>query len=175
MCVRLARTPRRRISLFLALSLSSAACRRVCVHVSRCIPPRTEIIQSCSRSVSLSLYLSLTHSPAVPVNITEFIQNDTRCATLSHDRLNPSAKRTLTPSSVIKVTLNYRESGLLLRAPRPLSLNLRNLWKHASCASQKDMRPRVTDRRSLNYLISPCTRLFVFLFTLFVDLTKRAV
>jgi len=68
---------------------------------------------------------------------------------LSYDRLNPSAKRIPTPSSVIKVTLNYRDLGLLLHASQPLSLNLRNLWKHTSCASQKDMRPRVTDRRSL--------------------------
>lgn len=143
MCVCVSPERRRRTSLSLSLSLPGRVSTYVCTRVA--MHPATY------RDYTILLSVPLSLSPAVPANITEFIQNDTRCATLSHDRLNPSAKRTLTPSSVIKVTLNYRESGLLLRTSRPLSLNLRNLWKHASCASQKDMRSRVTDRRSLNY------------------------
>lgn len=135
MCVCVSPERRRRVYLSLSLSLRLRVDVYVCTRVA--MHPATNGDYTILLSPSLPPSLSLTHSP-VPTNITEFIQNDTRCATLSHDRLNTSAKRTLTPSSVIKVTLNYRESRLLLRASRPLSLNLQNLWKHASCASQKD-------------------------------------
>jgi len=74
-----------------SLSLSPFLAGRVstCMYTHVAMP-RTRLY-NLAFSLSLCFSLSLTHPPAVPANITEFIQNDTRCATLSHDRLNSSA------------------------------------------------------------------------------------